>query len=91
LNPGPALYEIESLSANDDNKSSSHRESQHIAQADNTTDNDRNPLKSEVVSEVTHEVLREVPPELAGIVTAWPSLPEHIKAAVLALISTVKA
>ena len=31
-----------------------------------------------------------LPPELAGVVALWPKLPEHIKAAVLALIGTVK-
>jgi hypothetical protein len=28
-------------------------------------------------------------PDLARVVTAWPDLPPHIKAAVLALIGTV--
>jgi len=31
-----------------------------------------------------------LPPELAGVVTAWPTLPEHIKAAVLALVATAR-
>jgi hypothetical protein len=31
-----------------------------------------------------------LPAELQRIVTAWPALPEHIKAAVLALVSTAK-
>jgi len=31
-----------------------------------------------------------LPSDLSGVVTAWPALPEHIKAAVLALVGTVK-
>jgi hypothetical protein len=31
----------------------------------------------------------ELPPDLARVVEAWPQLPEHIKAAVLALVQTV--
>jgi hypothetical protein len=29
-------------------------------------------------------------PKLAGLVTAWADLPEHIKAAVLALVGTAE-
>jgi hypothetical protein len=29
-------------------------------------------------------------PELARVVTAWPDLPAHIKAAVLALVGTAR-
>jgi len=32
----------------------------------------------------------ELPPDLAEIVTVWPKLPEHIKAAVMALVQTHK-
>jgi hypothetical protein len=31
-----------------------------------------------------------LPPDLADVVAAWPDLPEHIKAAVLALLRTTK-
>jgi len=31
-----------------------------------------------------------LPVDLQGVVTAWPTLPEHIRAAVLALVGTVK-
>ena len=31
-----------------------------------------------------------LPAELAGVVAAWPALPEHIKAAVLALVRAVQ-
>jgi hypothetical protein len=33
----------------------------------------------------------ELPADLANIVAAWPSLPEHIKAAIKALIQTNQA
>jgi hypothetical protein len=33
----------------------------------------------------------DLPSDLAGVVAAWPSLPAHIKAAVLALVGTAKA
>jgi hypothetical protein len=36
------------------------------------------------------EAVAELPRDLATVATAWPTLPAHIKAAVLALISTVK-
>lgn len=32
-----------------------------------------------------------LPPEVAKIVTAWPTLPEHIKTAILALVGAPKA
>ena len=31
------------------------------------------------------------PPELAPVVEAWGTLPEHLKAAILALVSTAQA
>jgi hypothetical protein len=33
---------------------------------------------------------QNIPPELAQIIDRWPSLPEHIRAAVMALIHTVE-
>ena len=33
-------------------------------------------------------VAQNLPPDLAGIVEAWPRLPSHIRAAVLALVNT---
>jgi len=32
----------------------------------------------------------EIATDLATVTTAWPSLPDHIKAAILALVSTAK-
>ena len=34
------------------------------------------------------DLLRETDPDLARVITAWPNLPPHIKAAVLALVGT---
>jgi hypothetical protein len=31
-----------------------------------------------------------MPPDLARVVEAWPALPEHIRAAVLALVGTAR-
>ena len=31
---------------------------------------------------------QHLPPDLAGVVNAWPSLPAHIRAAILALVRT---
>jgi hypothetical protein len=31
-----------------------------------------------------------LPPDLARVVAVWPALPEHIKAAVLALVATAR-
>ena len=38
------------------------------------------------------EVSESIPvdPDLAGVVVAWPALPEHIRAAVLALVETAE-
>ncbi len=36
------------------------------------------------------ESLREIDPDLARVVTAWPDLPAHIRAAVLALVGTAR-
>jgi hypothetical protein len=36
------------------------------------------------------EPLRETDPDLARVATAWPDLPPHIKAAVLALVGTAR-
>jgi len=36
----------------------------------------------------TSEKTRQMSPDLAEIVAAWPKLPEHIKAAIRALVST---
>lgn len=46
----------------------------------------RNDLRPEAGPACTP--LAQIGPDLARVVTAWPQLPEHIKAAVLALIST---
>jgi len=32
----------------------------------------------------------EIDPDLARVVTAWPDLPTHIRAAVLALVGTAR-
>jgi len=32
----------------------------------------------------------ELPPDLARVIDAWPSLPAHIRAAVLALVTTAR-
>jgi len=34
--------------------------------------------------------LKGIDPELAAVVTAWPTLPEHVRAAVMALVATAK-
>ena len=50
------------------------------------TDNDTELRKVEADSEVARPAL--LPGELAEVVVAWPTLPEHIKAAILALVGT---
>jgi len=32
----------------------------------------------------------DLPPDLTQVTTAWPALPQHIKAAILALIETAE-
>jgi hypothetical protein len=44
--------------------------------------------KSQEQGEIDTE---ELPPELAELVAVWPQLPEHIKAAVRALVQTHKS
>jgi hypothetical protein len=39
----------------------------------------------------TPHVEAQTPPDLDRVITAWPGLPEHIKAAVLALVKTTEA
>ncbi len=43
-------------------------------------------------SSVAHQLptAAEIDPDLARVVTAWPDLPTHIRAAVLALVGTAR-
>jgi hypothetical protein len=44
--------------------------------------------QSELTPEIQARGVTEPSPDLAEIVAAWPKMPEHIKAAVLALVRT---
>ena len=53
--------------------------------------------KSELTPQLTPESRKQaqidtpqLPPDLAEIVAIWPKLPEHIKAAVMALVGSVR-
>jgi len=41
-------------------------------------------------AQTPHSVEAQTPPDLDRVVAAWPGLPEHIKAAVLALVKTTE-
>jgi hypothetical protein len=58
-----------------------------------TLDQSPNNQSNQGVTESAPSVLPSSLPfsaELQSVVTAWPTLPEHIRAAVLALVGTVK-
>jgi hypothetical protein len=41
-------------------------------------------------AQTQHNAETQTPPDLGCVVAAWPGLPEHIKAAVLALVKTTE-
>ena len=41
-------------------------------------------------AQTQHNVEAQTPPDLDRVVAAWPGLPQHIKAAVLALVNTAE-
>jgi len=56
----------------------------------NTSDDNTSALTAPLTGAAASpcEPLRETDPDLARIVNAWPELPAHIRAAVLALVQT---
>jgi hypothetical protein len=46
------------------------------------------PLAPQLAPAAENRLAEPADPDLAGVVQAWPQLPEHIKAAVVALIKS---
>ena len=55
---------------------------------DITTEKTKSCKKEETPSAIYSAILLQKHPDLEQIITAWPELPEHIKAAIMALIRT---
>jgi hypothetical protein len=55
-----------------------------------TCGEDKSPLTAPLTGTADNgcEPLREPDPDLARVIDAWPDLPQHIRAAVLALVGT---
>jgi hypothetical protein len=64
---------------------------QPVAQHD-TSGNGNSPLTVLLTgtAEKTCEPVREIDPNLSRVVSAWPDLPPHIRAAVMALVGTAR-
>jgi len=56
-----------------------------------TTDNSRVSSQSGTDSGTPHAEKPELPPDLAELVNAWPTLPAALKAGILAMVKAAKA